>query len=151
MELHRDYVKAGANILTTNSWGANRLKLKEHNLDDKLKLINMKAVELAQKAGQGQVFIAGSVGPLGVRIEPFGPTAFHEAQDIFAEQIAALVEAKVDVISLETFSDISEIHQAILAAKRVAPHIPVIAHVTVTMEGFSPLGTPVLWMMRKIE
>ncbi len=151
LEIHRDYQKAGANILTTNSWGANRCKLREHNLDDKLKLINKRAVELARKVAQDSLYVAGSVGPLGVRIEPFGPTSFEEAKNYFKEQISALVEAGVDLISLETFSDITEIEQAILASKEIAPEIPIIAHVTITIEGRSPLGTPALTMLQILE
>ncbi|MBI2602574.1 MAG: bifunctional homocysteine S-methyltransferase/methylenetetrahydrofolate reductase [Deltaproteobacteria bacterium] len=151
LAVHRDYLKAGANIITTNSWGANRIKLREHNLDDKLKLINIKAVELARKIAQDDAFVAGSVGPLGVRIEPFGPTSFQEARAFFAEQIAALVEGGVDLISLETFADLSEIQQAILATRDVAPEIPLIASVTMTQEGKSPLGTPIPWIMQKLD
>lgn len=153
LELHRDYLKAGANILSTNSWGANRLKLKEHNLDDKLELINTRAVELVKKAigHEYEAFIAGCVGPLGVHIEPMGSTSYIEAQEIFAEQISALTKAGVDLISLETFSNLSEIQQAIQAARKVAPHLPIIAHVTVTTEGTSPLGTPALKMLQKLE
>jgi homocysteine S-methyltransferase len=150
-EMHHDYVKAGANILTTNSWGANRLKLREHNLDDRLRLINMRAVELARKAAQSEVYVAGSVGPLGVRIEPYGPTSFEEARAYFKEQISALIEAGVDLITLETFSDVSELSEAILASKELAPDLPVIAHVTITMEGCTPLGTPVLTVMRLLQ
>lgn len=152
LEVHTEYIKAGANILTTNSWGANRIKLREHNLDDKLQLINTRAVELARKAAQGSnVYIAGSVGPLGIRIEPFGPTSFLEAQDLFAEQIACLLNAGVDLISLETFSDLSEIQQAILASKRLAPELPVIAHFTITTEGLTPWGMPALTMMQALQ
>ena len=151
LDLHKEYVKAGANLITTNSWGANRRKLREHNLDNKLKLINARAVELARKATQGNAYVAGSIGPLGVRIEPFGPTSFQETQEIFSEQIAALVEAGVDLISMETFSDLSELHQAILASRQLAPDLPIIAHVTITTEGFSPLGTPALWMLQKLQ
>ncbi len=151
LDLHCEYVKAGANIISTNSWGANRFKLREHNLDDKLHQINTRAVELARQAAEDHVYVAGSVGPLGCRIEPFGPTSFQKAQDLFAEQIKALVEAGVDLISLETFSDLSELHQAILGCRQVAPQIPIIAHVTITTEGISPLGTPLLWMMQKLQ
>lgn len=151
LEVHREYLEAGANILTTNSWGANRFKLREHNLDDKLPLINTRAVELAKKAANGEAYIAGSVGPLGVRIEPLGPTSFASAQEIFAEQISYLIKAGVDLISLETFSEFYELEQAILAAKKVDPNIPVIAHFCITTEGLTPLGAPALVMMEGLE
>ena len=152
LELHQEYVKAGAQILTTNSWGANRFKLREHNLDDKLIEINRSSVELARRAAKdSEVFIAGSVGPLGVRIEPFGATAYQEARDAFKEQIKVLVEAGADIISLETFNNFPELQEAILASKEVAYHIPVIAHFTITTEGLTPLGTPALTMMHLLQ
>ena len=114
-QIHKDYVNAGSNIITTNTWGANSLKLKSFGLDDKLEKINQKAVSLAKAAAQDKALVAGSVGPLGVRIEPFGPTSFEEAKSIFAQQIRALKKAGCDLITLETFNDLSEIKQAIKA------------------------------------
>ncbi len=149
-ELHRDYVKAGAEVLTTNSWGANRYKLAKHNLQDQTLQINKKAAELAREAAQGQAFVAGSVGPLGVRIEPWGPTSFGEAREAFAEQILGLKEGGVDLISLETFADISELQQAIVAARSVAPELPLMAQITVNPEGLTPVGTPAEWAIKKV-
>jgi methionine synthase / methylenetetrahydrofolate reductase(NADPH) len=89
-ELHRDYLKAGAEVLSTNSWGANRFKLAKHNLQDQTAIINLAAAKLAKDVAGKDAFVAGSVGPLGVRIEPWGPTSFDEARAAFAEQIRGL-------------------------------------------------------------
>lgn len=150
LELHNDYVKAGAEVLTTNSWGANRMKLAKHNLQEETKAINRRAAELAKKAIGGKGYVAGSVGPLGVRMEPWGPTSFDEARAAFAEQITGLKEGGADLLSLETFGDISEIHQAILAAKEVAPDLVILAEITVGTDGNMPFGTPADWAIKKI-
>lgn len=150
LELHNDYVKAGAEVISTNSWGANRHKLQKHNLQEETRAINKKAGQLARQAIGDKGYVAGSVGPLGVRIEPWGPTSFDEAKAAFAEQILGLKEGGVDVLSLETFGDISELQQAILAAKEVAPELPIIAEITVGIEGNMPFGTPALWAVQKI-
>ncbi|MBC7531667.1 MAG: bifunctional homocysteine S-methyltransferase/methylenetetrahydrofolate reductase [Oligoflexus sp.] len=150
LELHNDYVKAGAEVISTNSWGANRHKLQKHNLQEETRAINKKAAQLARQAIGDKGYVAGSVGPLGVRIEPWGPTSFDEAKAAFAEQILGLKEGGVDVLSLETFGDISELQQAILAAKEVAPELPIIAEITVGIEGNMPFGTAALWAVQKI-
>lgn len=150
-QLHKEYKKAGAMALSTNSWGANRLKLKAYNLDDKLYEINFQAAKLAKEVAEGELYVMGSVGPLGVRIEPFGPTSYSEARNYFKEQITALVEGGVDIISLETFDDLSEIKEAIYAAKEVNPQICVMAHVIMTPEGNLPYGTPIPWVMEQLE
>ncbi len=150
-ELHSDYIKAGAQVITTNSWGANPFKLKQHNLHDKIHIINRNAATIAKEAIAGQGFVVGSVGPLGVRIEPWGPTSFQQACEAFKEQIRGLVEGGVDAISLETFGDLSELQQAIIAAKDVAPELPVLASITINLEGKLPIGTPCDWALAKIK
>lgn len=150
-QIHKDYVKAGASILSTNSWGANRLKLRAYNLEDRLRDINTQSAFLAKKAAGEGAYVLGSVGPLGIRIEPFGPTSFAEAKDLFKEQIKALYEGGVDGISLETFDDMNEIHQAILAAKEVCADLPVFANVIMTPDGHLPYGTPIPWVMEQLE
>ncbi len=150
-ELHREYFKAGAQVLSTNSWGANRFKLIGHNLQDRVHDINLQAALLARAITKQDGFVAGAVGPLGVRIEPWGPTSFAEAKAAFREQIHALVEGGVDVISLETFADITELQQAILAAREVNANIPVIAHLMINPDGKLPAGTPVEWAMKKLD
>ena len=150
-ELHADYVKAGAQVISTNSWGANSFKLRGHNLNDKTYEINKRAAEIAREVIEDDGYVAGSVGPLGVRIEPWGPTSFEQAKDGFKEQIKGLVDGGVDVISLETFGDISELQQAIIAAREVASDIPVMAMITINTEGQLPIGTPVEWAIKKIN
>ena len=150
-ELHQEYLDAGAQILTTNSWGANFYKLAGHNLQDRVAEINTKAAKLAREVAGTDALVAGSVGPLGVRIEPWGPTSFAEAMGAFRTQIAGLVEGGADLISFETFADISELHQAILAARSVRADLPIIAHVVINPDGLSPMGTPIEWAMQKLE
>src|SRR5438132_1874463 len=102
-ETHQEYVKAGAEILETNTFGANRPRLAAFGLAEKLRAINQAGVRLAREAAGDAAYVAGAIGPLGVRIEPLGPTSFAEARAFFREQADALVEAGVDLLSLETF------------------------------------------------
>lgn len=150
-ELHLEYLKAGAQVMTTNSWGANYFKLRQHNLHDRVGEINEKAARLAREVASDEAYVAGSVGPLGVRIEPWGPTSFTQAYNAFREQILGLVNGGVNLISFETFADVSELHQAILAAKSVKKDLPVIAHLVINIDGLSPMGTPIEWAMQKLE
>jgi len=141
-EVHEEYVRAGAEILETNTFGANRLRLGAFGLAEKLIAINQAGVRLAREAGQGSTYIAGAIGPLGVRIEPLGPTSFAEARDIFREQAAALVEAGVDLLILETFYDLHEVREAIYAAREAAgPEMAIIAQVTIDDTGNLRDGT----------
>ncbi len=150
-EIHKEYLQAGAQVLTTNSFGANAFKLTGHNLHDKVGEINRKAATLAREVAGTQAYVGGSVGPLGVRIEPWGPTSFDEARAAFRTQVEGLVQGGVDVICLETFSDISELQQAILATRDVAPQVPIIAHVVINPDGNMPAGTPIEWAMKKLD
>jgi homocysteine S-methyltransferase len=135
--IHRDYVAAGAEILETNTFGANRMRLAGFGLADKLKAINEAGVRLAQQAvssggSAGRPFVAGAMGPLGVRIEPLGRTSFAEARAIFREQAEVLVAAGVDLLIFETFSDLNELREGVLAAREVAgPDLAIIAQVTI--------------------
>jgi homocysteine S-methyltransferase len=130
LEVHKQYVRAGAEILETNTYGANRVKLRSFAIDDELRDINMKAVELARKAAGDSVYVAGAIGPLGIRIEPYGPTALEEAREFFREQAEALREAGVDLFILETMSNIAEVEQGILAIRDICS-LPVIAQMTI--------------------
>lgn len=150
-EIHRDYVQAGAQALTTNSFGANRFKLLGHNLHDRIHELNRTAALLAREAAQTDIYVIGSVGPLGVRIEPWGPTSFEEARQAFKEQIAGLIAGGIDAIALETFSDMSEIQQAILAVRECHSTLPIIAHLVINPDGSTPLGTPIEWAVRKLD
>lgn len=151
LEVHMDYVKAGADIIETNTFGANRIKLLAHGLEAKVAEINAAGVRLARKAAGKDVFVAGSIGPLGVRIEPWGHLSASQAQDVFKEQATALIEAGVDLIILETFSDIAEIHEAIKAVRSVDPKTVVIAQMTIGEDGCSLFGTTPEIFTRRLE
>ena len=140
-ETHQEYVKAGAEIIETNTFGANRTRLAAFGFADKLKSINQAGVRLAREAAADMAFVAGAMGPLGVRIEPLGSISFAEARAIFREQADALVEAGVDLLILETFSDLNEIREAIYAAREAAGDMTIVAHVTIDDSGNMPDGT----------
>ncbi|HUR91286.1 MAG TPA: bifunctional homocysteine S-methyltransferase/methylenetetrahydrofolate reductase [Gemmatimonadaceae bacterium] len=139
-DVHRSYVDAGAEVLETNTFGANRIKLSQFGLGGQVGEINEKAAKLAREAGEEDVLVAGAVGPLGVRLEPYGPTSVDEARAAFAEQMRGLVAGGVDLFLLETFSDVQEIEQAILAAREVARDLPVIAQMTIGIDCLTPFG-----------
>lgn len=134
-EIHRDYVNAGADVIETNTYGATRFKLAPQGLETKVYEINRRGAELAKTAAADRVLVAGSVGPLGVEIEPLSALSYDEAKDAFREQVQGLVDGGVDLIVLETFGLVKEMEQAIRAAKEVAPDLPIIAQVTVNDEG----------------
>lgn len=134
--IHQDYVKAGAEVIETNTFGANSFRLGRYGFADKVAEINRTGAALAREAAEGHdVLVAGSVGPLGVRIEPLGKIALEEARTAFREQIQALKDGGVDLIILETFGYLEELHQAILASREVDPKLPVVALVTIDDEG----------------
>ena len=134
--IHHDYLQAGAEIIETNTFGANSFRMARHSLADKVVETNRAGARLAREAAKSfDVWVAGSVGPLGTRIEPLGKTSFQEARAAFREQIEALAEGCVDLLILETFGYLEEIHQAILAAKDVHPQLPLIAQVTIDEDG----------------
>jgi methionine synthase / methylenetetrahydrofolate reductase(NADPH) len=135
-DLHHEYMQAGAEIIETNTFGGNSFRLARHGMESRVREINLAGARIAKDAAKSfDVWVAGSVGPLGVRIEPLGKTSFEEARAAFREQIAALVEGGVDLLMLETFGYVEELHQAILAAREVNPKIPVVAHVTIDEDG----------------
>lgn len=148
--VHEEYLQAGAEILETNTFGANRFRLTGHGLGDKVRDINAAGVKLARQAVDnlkakqaGEAWVAGSVGPLGVRLEPLGKTGLDEARAAFAEQIGVLVENGVDLLILETMPALNEARQALEAARAVAPKLPVLVMVTVDdesncLDGASP-------------
>lgn len=151
LDLHREYLRAGAQVLSTNSWGANRYKLAQHNLHDLVGRINETAARLARDAAEGSAYVLGSMGPLGVRIEPWGPTSFAECRAAFREQIEGLLKGGADLLSFETFLDITELQQAILAARDLDSAIPIFAHVVINQDGLSPIGSPIDWSMKKLD
>ena len=140
LDVHRAYVKAGAELLETNSFGANRLKLAQYGLENHVAEFNRRAAEIAREAAGANVLVAGAVGPLGVRIEPFGATSREEARGHFREQMQALLEGGADCLLLETFGDLGEIEQALAAARELSPATPVIAQMTIGQDGLTPFG-----------
>ena len=134
--IHHEYLHAGAEVIETNTFGANSFRMARHSMADKVKDINRAGARLAREAAKSfDVWVAGSVGPLGTRIEPLGKTSYQEARDAFREQIEALVEGGVDLLILETFGYLEEIHQAMLAARDVSATVPIIAQVTIDEDG----------------
>jgi len=141
-EVHRAYVRAGAEILETNTFGANRPKLARHGLESEVAEINARAAAIARDAAGGRALVAGAIGPLGLRIEPYGPTSVDEARALFREQAEALAGGGVDLFLLETFADLIEIQQAILAV-REASGLPIVAQMLIAEDGTTPFGTDV--------
>ena len=138
-EVHKQYVRAGAEIIETNTYGANRIKLRSFGIEDELRAINERGAALAREAAGDAVFVAGAIGPLGIRIEPYGPTSLAEAREYFREQAAALRDAGVDLFVLETMSNIAEIEQAI-AAIRDTCSLPIVAQMTIGNDGRTIYG-----------
>lgn len=144
-EIHRRYIEAGADIIETNTFSANRFKLAEHGLQEQVAQINHTAVDIAHRAIESSfkpVLLAGSVGPLGARLAPLGRVSKAEAQAAFHEQIEALVKAPrgVDLLVLETMSDMYEVATAVAAARTIAPEIPIVATLTFTRDDRTLLG-----------
>src|SRR2546427_11994394 len=130
--VHHESLQAGAEIIETNTSGANSFRLARPSMADRVHDINLAGARVAREAAKSfDVWVAGSVGPLGIRIEPLGKSSFEEARSAFREQIAALAEGGVDLLILETFGYVEELHQAMLAARDVNPKLPVVASVTV--------------------
>ncbi len=140
-EVHREYVRAGADVIETNTFGANRLKLDNFALGDSLRDINVAGARIARQAARDAAYVAGAIGPLGVRIEPWGRMGVDEAEACFREQAAALVEGGVDLFVLETFRDVNEIGAAIAAVRSVCD-LPIVAQMTTEEDGNSLDGTP---------
>jgi homocysteine S-methyltransferase len=138
-EVHKQYVRAGAEIIETNTYGANRIKLRSFGIEDELRAINERGAALAREAAGDSVFVAGAIGPLGIRIEPYGPTSLAEAREYFREQAAALRDAGVDLFVLETMSNIAEIEQGIAAIRDVCS-LPIVAQMTIGNDGRTIYG-----------
>lgn len=151
-EIHVEYIEAGAQVIQTNTFGANRYKLAAHGLESQLVEINRAGVELARRAAEAsskEVYIAGDVGPLGVRLAPFGRVQPDQARQAFAEQIRALADAGADLLVIETFSDLIELCEAIAAARQVC-NLPVVASMTYTRDDRTLLGDSPAAVARKL-
>jgi methionine synthase / methylenetetrahydrofolate reductase(NADPH) len=151
-DVHQEYVKAGAEVIETNTFGGNRIRLAAFGFAEKLIAINHAGVRLAREAAGERAFVAGAMGPLGVPIEPLGPTSFAEARAIFKEHADALVAAGIDLMVLETFYDLSELREAILAARQAAgPDMVIMAQVTVEDDGTLRAGTSTELFTRTLD
>ncbi|MBK8618787.1 MAG: bifunctional homocysteine S-methyltransferase/methylenetetrahydrofolate reductase [Anaerolineales bacterium] len=152
-DIHREYIEAGAQLIITNTFGANRYKLKKHGFEDDVTEINRAGVELAKRAVAASfknIFVAGDVGPLGVRIAPYGRVKPEEARAAFAEQVKALADAGADLIVIETMSDLYEIQEAIKASKQTCD-LPVVASVTFTRDDRTLLGDEPMKVARTLR
>jgi methionine synthase / methylenetetrahydrofolate reductase(NADPH) len=150
--IHHEYLQAGAEIIETNTFGGNSFRLGRHSLADKVRDVNRAGARLAREAAKSfDVWVAGSVGPLGTRIEPLGKTSFQEARAAFREQIETLVEGGVDLLILETFGYLEEIHQALLAARDVSKTLPIVAQVTIDEDGNCLDGSDPQTFVAKLE
>ena len=147
--VHTEYVQAGAEIIETNTFGANPVKLSSYGLEGQTEEINSAAVTLARRAANDTTHVVGAVGPLGIRIEPFGPTARDEAGEFFGRQVAGLLAGGVDGLLLETFSDIDELHTAFQAVRRLTD-LPVIVQMTTGENGNTSYGTSVETIARTL-
>ncbi len=153
-EIHLSYVKAGAELIETNTFGANRFRLAKFGLADQVREIALAGARLAREVAGDDLYVAGSVGPLGLRLEPLGPTSLDEARAAFREQIAALVQGGADLIMIETMVEVNEARQALLAAREVASELstvlparrqsglPVVVQMTIQEDGTTATGTP---------
>lgn len=153
LDIHREYIKAGAEIIETNTYGASRLKLAAQGLDDRLREINILAAQIAREAtktAQHDAFVAGAISPLGVRIEPYGPTSVEEAKELFKEQVAALLEGGVDCFVLETFHDLAEMRQAIRAVRELTDKV-IFAQMTINEQYETTYGTSVETIAERLD
>jgi methionine synthase I (cobalamin-dependent)/5,10-methylenetetrahydrofolate reductase len=135
-EVHQGYVRAGADVLETNTFGANRVKLGAFGLAERVHAINVQGVKIARHAAREQAYVAGAVGPLGIRMEPWGKTGIDEAEEYFREQAKALLDGGVDLFVVETFRDVNEIGAAIRAVRALC-NLPIVAQMTTEEDGNS--------------
>jgi methionine synthase / methylenetetrahydrofolate reductase(NADPH) len=149
-DVHRAYLKAGAEIIETNTFGANPVKLAHYSLAEQTEAINQKAAEIAVNAAAGRAVVVGAIGPLGIRIEPFGETSKSEALAYFKRQAVGLAKGGVQGFILETFADLDEISQALAAVRQVSD-LPVVAQMTLAEDGKTPYGTDVETLARTLD
>ena len=149
-DVHEQYIRAGAEIIETNTFGANPVKLSSHGLDDRTEELNERAAAIALRAASGRAAVVGAIGPLGIRLEPLGPTSREEAREYFGRQVDGLLAGGVAGFALETFSDLVELEQAFRAV-RSRSDLPVLAQVTVGEDCVTEYGTTVEQVARAAE
>jgi len=140
-DVHRAYIKAGSEIIETNTFGANPVQLASHGLAGETEALNRRAAAIAMEASGGSAHVVGAIGPLGIRIEPWGPTGMEEAEAYFTRQIRGLIDGGIRDFLLETFGDINEAHAAIRAVRALVPDGTLIVQMTVDREGSGQFGT----------
>lgn len=141
-QIHLEYIEAGAEIIETNTFGANSVRLSSYGLEEKVREINIKAVKTAREARDisgKDVLIAGSMGPLGKQLEPYGKIKKEAARDIFREQIESLLEGGIDLFMIETIANLEEMELAVGIIKKTCD-LPIVAQMTFTAEGMTLLG-----------
>lgn len=149
--IHSAYKEAGATVIETNTFGANRFKLSKYNLATDIERINVEGVRLARDSKSDRIFIAGSMGPLGIQLEPWGETSFQEAQDAFREQASALVaETGIDLFAVETIQNIREMEQAVIAIKEVSD-LPIMATMALQEDGRTSYGNTIEEIVEAME
>ncbi len=148
--VHEAYVRAGAEILETNTFGSNPVKLSSHGLENRTEEINRAAASLARQAAADEAFVLGAMGPLGTRIEPWGPTSREEAAQFFIRQVVGLLEGDVDGFILETFGDLDELESAVRAVRGLSD-LPVFAQMSFGSDGNTAYGTPVESFAERME
>lgn len=152
-QIHQDYIQAGAELVETNTFGANPVKLIAHGLEDKVREINFRGAKIAREAREivgKPVFVAGSIGPLGKPLEPIGKITRDQALAYFRQQAEALLEGGVDLFILETMVNLEEMKQAILAVRQIC-ELPVIAQMTFTEEGKTIMGNAPEEVVQELE
>ena len=149
--IHQEYIEAGAQIIETNTFRANRIMLRSFGLEDKIKQINSAAVRIAKEAAGKEVYVAGSVGPLGVLAKPYGHLTIEQINQLFQEQISYLVEAGIDLLMIETISSLLEALEAIRAAKKVSPTTPVVCSMTFLEDGKTKFGDEMVNSLNKVK
>jgi 5-methyltetrahydrofolate--homocysteine methyltransferase len=142
-KIHRDYIAAGAQIILTNSFGGNRRRLSYHDLSERTRELNQAAAQVARleaEAAETPILVGGSMGPTGALMEPLGDLTFKGAKSTFEEQAGALIEGGVDVLWIETMSDLQEVLAAIEGCQAVAPNFPIVATMTFDTHGHTSMG-----------
>lgn len=149
-QIHEDYIKSGADVIETNTFGANRYKLSKYQLGDKVYSINLKGAEIAKEAAGDDILVAGAIGPLGIKIEPLGKTSIEEAKEAFTEQIEGLIDGGVDLLIFETFIYPEELIVAVEAAKEICD-LPVIAQMTIDEDCTSLTGAEPEFIIQMLD